>query len=176
MIRKRFAVAVTLCIIATPLVYGHASGRTAHVVSTTCEPSSLSLTTVGSDGAMGHIAIEFRFHNRSTHSCTLYGFPGAQLFDSRHHPLHTHVIRGADNLTSGRPRRLVRLIPGGQAYFILEAAHIPTGNESCPTAHYLVVTPPGDYRSLVVTGTFSHITACGGRLTVSPVEPSTFQY
>ena len=63
---------------------------------------------------------------------------------------------------------MVTLKTGGYAYFGLQWSHIPTGNEACPVASTLLVTPPDETVSLVVPFA-SGIDACGGRLTATPV-------
>ncbi|GAC1434981.1 MAG: hypothetical protein NVSMB65_08960 [Chloroflexota bacterium] len=134
-----------------------------------CQPRQLTIAVLASNGAMGHIGLMIQLHNRSGQSCTLFGYPGAQLLDARHRALPTHLHWGLGYLSGNSVRQTVWLPRGGNAFFILEWAHIPTGNEACPRAPYILITPPNDYSSLLVSLAPGFIDACGGRLNASPV-------
>ena len=146
------------------------------VAVTRCYTNQLTAAVVGSSGATGHIAMQIRFHNRSARTCTLFGYPGALLLNARRQPLPTHVQRG-DGFISGISHRphLVRLNPGANAYAVFEWAHIPTPGQRCPTAPSLLVTPPNTYRSLLVSFRRGGVDACGGNLTVTPVQARPYQ-
>jgi Protein of unknown function (DUF4232) len=132
-----------------------------------CLQRQLSLAPPRSNGALGSIALRFTFTNRSGAACRLYGFPGIRLL--RHGvALHTTVIRGTSNVVPSEPKRTVTLAPGGRASFFAGYSDVPTGNQRCPSSTGADVWAPNDFRSIHV-----HLpaTACGGRITVSPVVP-----
>lgn len=134
-----------------------------------CQTAQLSISVEATDNATGHVADQFRIHNRSFAACTLFGFPGAQLLDAGYRPVFTRVVWGPGY--GARPRRLVTLAPRGNAYVVLDWVHFSATGGSCATTPYLLITPPNTRFTLTVTDA---IDACGGRLTASPVEPTPF--
>jgi hypothetical protein len=144
-------------------------------ISHRCYNIQLLVRAVRSQGATGHIGIIYRIHNTWGDTCTLQGYPGAELLDRQFHSLPTRVHRGNGFIISGNPPQpQVTLDSGHDAYFGLEYEDVPTGNEPCPRAPYLMVTPPNNNLPVV---TYSYggrsqgvITPCGGDITVSPVH------
>lgn len=131
-----------------------------------CSTSVLSAKLLGTSGAAGSIGGAFAFINNGPSACTLFGYPGMQLFNATGNPLPTTVIRGTSTVVPSVPERTITLAPGGRAFFYFGYADVPTGSEACPTASVVEITPPNAYDHLVVTVTIS---PCGGRVTVSPV-------
>jgi len=131
----------------------------------------------GSAGA-GHAGIMYRIHNLGNGPCTIYGFPGVRLLDGSFSTLPTQLRWGGGTAATRQPRRLVRLGPGGNAYFLLEWEQIPTDGESCPRASYLMITVPNNHLPNVTYAAMhaGSITPCGGRITASPVEPTPFPF
>lgn len=142
---------------------------------TRCYTNQLAISPGASSGATGHLAIMFKVHSKVHVACTMYGYPGAQLLDSRRHNLPTHVFRGTGYII-GNPRpSVVVLKAGATAYFAMEWEHIPSGNQRCPTAPYIRITPPNDFSSaLVHLGPSYGIDACGGIVRVTPVQLKKF--
>lgn len=137
--------------------------------TSTCQVNVLSLSQTGRGGAAGTIETTFGFRNTSNSSCTLSGFPGAEMLDSSGKPLATQTtVRGGNYSFTNFPAARVTLAPGTTAYFNLGYSDVPTGNEtSCPSSAELEVTPPNDYTQLTVA---FQATACNhGTLVVSPV-------
>jgi hypothetical protein len=140
----------------------------------TCANIQLLIRPSIGSGAAGHYGEMYRIHNLWSRSCTLLGFPGVALLDSHFATLPTRVIRSTD-LAGHHSVRLVRLPAHGNAYFVLEWATIPTGNEPCPSAPYVMITAPNDKLPVVTySANGGSIRPCGGRLTTSPVEPTPF--
>jgi len=142
-----------------------------------CSTDQLTVAPDPGDGdiGIGNLALMYRLHNRSAHSCTLYGYPGIQLLDAHRRPLPTRLTwsRGA-YLFYSPPARLVRLTPGGDAFFALgwnHAAGAPA-NHLCPNAPYMLVTPPNERTSLLLR---DGPDSCDGRLTASPVQATRFR-
>jgi hypothetical protein len=157
---------------------GLASSRAAgggHSSLTRCYTNQLAVSPGASSGATGHLAIMFKLHSKIRVACAMYGYPGARLLDSHRRNLPTHVIRGTGYII-GNPRPSpVVLKAGATAYFAMEWEHIPTGNQGCPTAPYIRITPPNDYSSeLVHLGPSYGIDACGGIVRVTPVQLNKF--
>lgn len=162
---------LVLCASAIPALGAHAAAlaqpRSASL--SRCFTNQLTIQPVSSSGAAGHIALLFRIHNYSNTACLLYGYPGAQLLTANKQNMPTHVHRGPPYFLGIRSR-LVRLAPGGNAYFVFEWSHIPSGSQPCPTARYVRITPPNDYSSLLVRlGPPGGIDACAGAITATPV-------
>lgn len=136
-----------------------------------CQPNQLTLTMLTVGAAAGHLGQMGKFTNASKTTCTLYGFPGAQMLDAQHNPLPTKALwQTSAYMYSNQQKQLVKLAPGAAAYFAVTWSDVTVGSEtSCPTSAYLSVTPPNDFSVLTVA---DQITACGGgSLEISPVEP-----
>lgn len=136
----------------------------------TCQNTQLSIHPQESQGAAGHIAVIYRLHNLSGRTCTLFGYPGVQLLNKHFLTLPTNLHRGAGNLVGRIPRQLVRLAPGGNAYFAIGYSDVPVNNRPCSTAYYLMIFPPNDFLPDVTyafTGKGSIVT-CSGGIYVSP--------
>jgi hypothetical protein len=142
-----------------------------------CANYQTLVTPVSGNGATGHISEMFRIHDTLPGSCQLFGYPGAELLDRSFHSLPTHVTR-APWPEGGPGPRTVTLSSGHDAYFVLAWVHIPTPGQRCPTASYVMITPPNDrLPDVTYAGTRngpSGIDACGGNLTVSPVAGTRF--
>ena len=148
----------------------------AHAAVGRCHTEQLTIAPDYGEGGAGHIGIIFLVHNRSGHTCTLYGYPGAQLLDASYRPLPTHLRWGIGYLAGNPPRRLVTLKPGTDAYFSLEWVHIPSPGQACPTASFIQIYPPNTYTPTVVWAGQGGIDACGGNLIAAPVEPGEFSF
>jgi Domain of unknown function (DUF4232) len=122
------------------------------------------------DAAAGHQGTTFRFTNRLSVPCTVFGYPGAQLLDGDGNALPTTVVRGNGYLFPDPGPMRVVVPSGGSTDFRLEWSDVPTGAETtCPTASAIRVTPPDEFSPLSVPVT---ITACaGGRLNVTALGP-----
>ena len=70
--------------------------------------------------------------------------------------------------------RPVTLRPGGNAYLVVEWVDNPTPGQSCPRAYNLLILPPGASSAALIPTGSGYVGACGGELTVSPVEPTSF--
>ncbi|HZS91172.1 MAG TPA: DUF4232 domain-containing protein [Chloroflexota bacterium] len=147
----------------------------------TCQAANLAIAPDLSSGATGHIGIELRLHNASTHPCTLKGFATIVLLDGSRSPLLTVLHWGPGGFFNfNRPVRLVTLAPGGNAYLAMGWAHIPTTGQTCPLAPNLLVLPPGASSAVLISmghasaHNYGPVDACGGQLSVSAVEPTPF--
>jgi hypothetical protein len=138
-----------------------------------CQTAQLAIAPDYSEGAAGRASLIFLVHNHAGQTCTLYGYPGAQLLNNAYRGLPTYLRWGGDNTP---PRRLVNLAPGADAYFALTWVRIPTAGQSCPAASFVRITPPNAYGSTIVWAGQGGIDACGGALTASPVEPAQFSF
>ncbi len=139
-----------------------------------CTPQQLRLTYLGSEGATGHIEASFQLRNVSQKTCTLFGYPGAQMLDAKGSALPTHVQRGGAFFANTRRRpREVRLVPGSSAGFVFGYSDNPEygggGPKPCPAATQLEVTPPNTYSQLVISLRGPSFAPCGGVLIASPV-------
>jgi hypothetical protein len=138
-----------------------------------CQPSQLTLTIHFGGGAAGHIGQMGQFTNSSNTTCSLYGFPGAQMLDAQHTPMTTHALwQTSAYMYSNQMKHLVLLAPGASAYFAVTWSDVTFGSQTtCPTSSYLSVTPPNDFSVLTIT---DQINACDSNLEISPVEPKAF--
>lgn len=152
----------------TGVAAAHTLGAAAATATPRCEVRNLKLAPPRSSGAAGSIGLLFTFTNNGRTTCHIFGFPGMRLENKHHRAMSTTVIRGTSVVVPFEPENTVRIAPGRRASFFAGYSDVPTGNEKCPTSAYVQVTPPNDYRQLTVA---MGATACGGRITVSPVVP-----
>ena len=113
---------------------------------------------------MGHRAVTLAATNRSSIACSLNGYPGLRLLDSKRRPMETHVSHGPLYFHKQVSPRIVVVKPGKSARAWLEYGAVPVSGTSrstsqCePTSAYLRVTPPASKTSGIVKfGDF----ACG---------------
>jgi hypothetical protein len=140
--------------------------------TTTCMVSNLVLSQSGSGGGAGTLEVTYALRNSGSTTCTLYGYPGAQMFDSSGSPIKTTVVPGGNYPFTNFTPALVSLAAGASGYFNLGYTDVPSGGEtSCPTASNLKVIPPNDYTQLTVA--FHNVVCNDGTLTLSPVFSST---
>lgn len=132
-----------------------------------CTAAALALSVAGTQGAAGTFELTLQLRNTSSTTCTLQGYPGAQLYDAKNMALPTNVVRGGSYSFTDFAPSLVTLAAGASAYLNMAYSDVPTGSEQCPTAESMWVTPPDDVDHLVLTQQF--VVCNGGRLTVSPV-------
>jgi hypothetical protein len=108
------------------------------------------------DGYAGGVSYQLELSNTSTHTCTLYGYPGVSALAPGGHQLGHAAGRGPASAN-----RLVTLGRGATAHVLLQitdVANFPPASCSATTAVALRVFPPGATRSLEVPFTFQ---ACG---------------
>ena len=155
--------------LSLPAGAGHATAAGGHATSVgidRCHTGRLYISAGTGDAGMGHAGEVFRVRSLAQQPCTLFGYPGAQLVDANGHDLPTRLQWGKGYLFGDPKPQTVVLKTGGSAYFKLEWAHIPNAGESCPTAGYLLITPPDERTTIAIA---TPIDACGGRLTTTPM-------
>jgi hypothetical protein len=118
-------------------------------------------------GGVGHVGLVFSVKSLAQQPCYLEGYPGLQMVDASGHNIATRLRWGGGYLFGNQPKRSITLTTGQVATFDLEWVHIPTGNQNCPTASYLLVTPPDETAAIAVAVSLQQV--CGGALTASPV-------
>lgn len=137
-----------------------------------CSNIQVAVSPAGGNGAAGTITAIYRIHKLFGRPCTLFGYPGAMMLDRNFASLRT-VVRRTGFLPAGVTPRLVQIGPH-DAFFGLQYHDVPSGSGPCPSARYLLITPPNDYLP-VVTYAAAHgasLMVCGQALAASPIEPS----
>jgi hypothetical protein len=135
-----------------------------------CHTAGLGVTLQGVDAGAGNLVGTFHFVNNLDVTCTLFGFPGAQMLDDADNPVQTTVVWGGGLFSNDPPTSQVLVQPHSAAAFRIHWEQVPVGNETtCSMASQLAVTPPDEYVPLIVRVS---IRACGGgHLDVSAVQP-----
>jgi Protein of unknown function (DUF4232) len=82
-----------------------------------------------------------------TQSCSLYGYPGLALENAKHKLLRSHTFWGSTAFNTDPGRHVIVLSPGETAS--ANVAYLQTGTDVV-NATYLVVTPPNDYKHLLL--------------------------
>ncbi|TME95291.1 MAG: CBS domain-containing protein [Chloroflexi bacterium] len=137
-----------------------------------CHAAGLALAVVGSDAGAGNVVGTFRFTNQLDVSCTLFGFPGAQLLDAAGDALPTNVVRGGGFSVISAPPLTVAVPAHGSAHFLIHWEQVPVGGETtCPVSASLAVIAPDEFLPLNIP---INIRACGGgRLDMGAVQPDS---
>ncbi len=114
-----------------------------------CHTTALaaSLHSDDQDG-VGNFGQDLALTNTSHQTCTVYGYPGLGLQNSRHGNLAIKIVWGSTYF-AGDPRpHTVTLKPGQSAYADV-AWHAPYGVKSV-TPSFLEVTPPNETTHLTI--------------------------
>jgi D-serine deaminase-like pyridoxal phosphate-dependent protein len=108
-----------------------------------CGDASLTVTATAEQGATGHANFVLRFKNHTTHSCSLYGYPGLDALNASGHVL-AHARRTLSGFTGGSRHGLQTVIvrPGGYASADVEWMNFnaATGG-SCRFSRSVAATP-----------------------------------
>jgi hypothetical protein len=138
-----------------------------------------SFTYVVGSGEPGSGSYNIELTNKSTHTCTVRGYPGLLLLDINRQPLPTNVIWDPQNV-----KPLITLRPGASASANAHIWHVATtgdnmptstmGPQDCqPTSEYIEITPPDETTQLVVP-VQPPTPVCGrGTMHVSAFVPGT---
>jgi Domain of unknown function (DUF4232) len=124
----------------------------------------------GSPGA-GQRYATLRLTNRSSASCTVRGYPGAQLLRADGRRLPTRIVRD-----HSREPRTVTLRPGERAaarwhWGAVPGPGEPTGRACEPTARRILITPPDETRPLRLRWRLGPVCQ-HGRIEVRPFRPA----
>ncbi|WP_245654470.1 DUF4232 domain-containing protein [Streptomyces violens] len=150
-----------------------ASARTAAAASTDtsadrCTAEELGLRLGRADVGAGNIRYPLVFTNNGSTSCTLRGYPGVSLIQ------RDGQMIGKPATREGAAGRAVTLKPGGSAYAVLHTIQDGLNDEPCWKSPYLLQTyPPGSKDAMTLRT--SELRVCGGRFTVTALEPGAGQ-
>jgi len=136
-----------------------------------CVASMLALSSLGGNGATGHIELGFALRNTSSTACHTYGYPGILFLGAGGQPLTTNTTRTTHDFFGSLPLAALTVAPGQEVSFRIGTSDVTGSGPSCTTANGLQVIPPDDMATLRVTlrgGTYE----CG-TATVSPLQPGT---
>ena len=161
--RTSFVAAATLvagCIVAVP---------TAAYATPACGNSSIAVSATAEQGATGHANFILLFRNKTTQTCTLYGYPGLDALNASGAVI-AHALRTVHGFTGGSTHGLqtITVHPGHYASADVEwhTFNFTTGR-SCRFSHSVAATPPNTghtvrlARSVSVCGLQVHPTVAG---------------
>ncbi len=139
-----------------------------------CTAATLSLRSLGSQGATGNGVLGFALRNVSAQACRTYGYPGVLFLAGSGGALSTQSTRVTSDLLGSAPVQALILNPGQSASFRLIVSHGSGSASLCATAAALQIIPPDDTASLRVAipnGAYE----CG-TVTVTPLQPGLTAY
>ncbi|HEV2238812.1 MAG TPA: DUF4232 domain-containing protein [Ktedonobacterales bacterium] len=138
----------------------------------TCQTGQLDLVQGRGGVALGTAALSLSFRNHTAQGCSLTGYPSIAIFDAQGHmvPIQLQQVTVAYTFNSA-PVQMVALAAGAQAYFKLQWADGTGSQVNCATAATAEITPPGSASAITAP---LQVRECGGTLTISPVEPTSF--
>ncbi len=147
-----------------------------------CTTSQVDVSALAFGAATGHVSEVIQFKNLGASLCTLTGYPGVAALNAQ----GGQVLQARRSLTAfmggqdtGTEPMTVRLEPGQVATATVEGSDNPLGGAtSCVHYPALLVTVPGETRSVVLTGVGwqgAHFSTQGfpgcSPLVVTPVVP-----
>jgi len=142
---------------------------TGAAVGPTCQHSQLSVSMPSRGTYKTWDVGVFDVTNTSGSRCSLDGYPSLLIFGSLG-PLANTIVQGNVAGDAQLTQGAASLSPhGGQATFAASWTYPTPGGKPCPDGTGVDVTLPG------VTGTntvSTDITACGGTINVSPMQPN----
>jgi Domain of unknown function (DUF4232) len=130
---------------ASPTSSATAPQARAATVPGGCTHAHTAVSLGPPEAATGHVGITIRFRNSGDATCTLTGYPGAELVGHNRRRDAARTLRGFMGGLSSSARAIpgVRLAPGGSASALLEGEDVnPKTNGGCPNYSALLVTPP----------------------------------
>jgi len=133
------AAGAAICLIAVP---GAAAGTAA---APACGNSALAVSATRTQGATGHGGLVVRFRNKTSHACSLYGYPGLDALNGAGHVLK-HAKRTVSGFTGGSTHgvRTVVVAPGHYASAGVEWMNFhPSTGRACRFSAAIAVTPAG---------------------------------
>ena len=147
------AIAAVLCL--SP-VAGTAGRQQRMVASVSrCHTSELAASLSRGGAALGNVGVDVYLRNRSVHACSLFGYVGFGLENSRHEHQRKRVRWGSSYFRTDPGSHRVILRPGERAVTNLAWTDNPLPGEPkmypCePSSSWLVVTPPDERAHLLV--------------------------
>jgi Protein of unknown function (DUF4232) len=112
-VRTRLAALAAAGALTTASLMGAATPTSAVTVPQ-CGNSSLAVTRTFTQGGAGHGWMALIYRNVTSHSCTVYGYPGLDAINSTGHVL-AHATRTLSGYGSGGHLSTVTILPGGFA-------------------------------------------------------------
>lgn len=123
------------CLLAVP--------TSAFATAPACGNASLAVSATGEQGATGHGNFVLLFRNKTTHACTLYGYPGLDALSGSGTVL-AHARRTLIGFTGGSSDGLQTIVvrPGRYASADVEWLNFnPSTGGSCRFSHTVAATP-----------------------------------
>lgn len=121
-----------------------------------CLTSALEARVTGDEGAAGTDFVSIALTNTGDSRCQVRGYPSLALRDANHRSLDSHVTEGGPRPPADPGPSAITVAPGASASFTLTYSSVPSGSaESCPTAHYLRITPPEEFAVIELASEFS---------------------
>ena len=133
-----------------------------------CRLSELTVSAGQGGGAAGTIYATILFRNTGSRTCQLQGYPGVAGLNAAGQQIAQAVRTPGSNGSNGSVA--VTLAPGVTVSAAVSGSDVPVGGATaCADFTSLLVTPPGETRSTVVT---LQLPGCSG-LKVRPVVAGT---
>jgi hypothetical protein len=130
----------------------------------------LTVTATRTQGATGHGSLVLLFRNRTTHTCSLYGYPGLDALNANHVVLR-HAKRTLYGFAGGSHVgiRTVYVQPSHYASAAVEWMNFnPVTSGPCTFSHYIATTPANTTHTVTLVRSVS---VCV--LQVHPTVPGT---
>ncbi|MEV7617761.1 DUF4232 domain-containing protein [Streptomyces sp. NPDC089799] len=133
-----------------------------HKATPACRLADLDLA-IGQPDGEGSLIYPILFTNTTSHTCTLRGYPGVSVLDSRHRQIGTSAIRTGERVNT------VSIAPDNTVTALIHTNTPDVVETNCrPTSTYVKVFPPNSFQAEQIR---FRLQVCG-QFEISPVEAS----
>jgi hypothetical protein len=143
--------------------------RPAALTQSTCTASSLHLSVVGTDTAVGTTVMTVAVTSASAGGCTLQGYPTLAVLDSQGKSATVTAGRGAGPMFAAAATPVTLSSGSGVSFYLAYRTFVPSTGETCPAQSGLRVTLPGLSGGFTVN---APLAPCGS-VAVSALRPGT---
>ena len=138
------AVAATGCLLAVPTA--------ASALTPACGNRAIAVTATRTEGATGHGSLVLLFRNKTTHSCTLFGYPGLDALNASGGVMR-HARRTVNGFAGGSSNgvQTIRVASGRYASATVEWLNFnPVTAGACRFSASIAATPPNTGHTVVL--------------------------
>jgi hypothetical protein len=112
-----------------------------------CAGTQLAVRHSSVDGAAGHSVLILRFRNVSSHTCSLFGYPGLDALDA-HGNVMKSATRSLTGITGTHAEETIVVAPAHRASAAVEWQNFRDDGSDCPFSSSIAATPPNTTKTV----------------------------
>jgi hypothetical protein len=138
-----------------------------------CQTNQLSLRRANVEGGMGHSGTIYILTNTSSSTCTLNGYPGFVLLDTKDREIEGVKVKLSKNNYFHRSQhQRVSLDPGNRASFMASSTHISQSRRNCASSVKVKITLPNAQQHFTIVG---KLRSCDV-ISITPIEAGIIKH